>query len=133
MVTRTQLNTLTKQVEHILATVPSARNNDLELQGSLLMTFFPPLERPIYNWMDYVSVMRSVPTLDYIARARRKVVSKRLGLMPTNPEIAQARGFSQEQWKQWATSNHNNFATAPNYPPDIQHKLEQRGMTGLDD
>lgn len=99
-----KLNTLTKRVEHVLRSNPETRNNDIELQAAVLMTFYPPLERPIYNWMDYASVMKYIPSLDHIARARRKVIGRKGNeyLLPTNPNVALARGFSEAQWQQWA-------------------------------
>lgn len=103
-ITVQKLNNLSQRVEHILNRYPNTRNSDLELQSTLCESFCPPFERAIYNWRDYVTVMRSLPTLDQIARARRKVI-QRSGYkkyLPTIKEVAINRGYAESIWYEYA-------------------------------
>lgn len=103
-ITVQKLNTLTQRVEHILDRYPITRNSDLELQAQVCLQFWPPFESAIYNWRDFVSVMRSLPNLDHIARARRKVIQKSgyTKYLPTVREIALARGYNEKVWEEYA-------------------------------
>lgn len=134
-----RLNNLTQRVEYTLQKYPNTRNSDLELQAQLCTQFYPPMESPIWNWRDFVSVMRSLPTLDHIARARRKVIQqhKYKKYLPTDPMIAKARGINEEVWIEYSKQDYITTGikaiTGSNYPPDIQDKLERTGQTGIDD
>lgn len=48
--------------------------------------------------------MKNVPTLDHIARVRRKVIeaNKYKKYLPTNPDVAKARGIAQDVWKEYS-------------------------------
>lgn len=132
-----RLNNLTQRVEYILSKYPNTRNSDLELQAQLCTQFYPPMESPIWNWRDFVSVMRSLPTLDHIARARRKVIQqhKYTKYLPTDPAIAAARKINEDVWLEYARQERiqTQAAVSANYPPDIQNKLDTTGQTGIDD
>lgn len=138
MLTVKKLNTLTQRVEYVLAKSPKTRDSDLLLQATLCEWFMPPFERPITTWYDYVLVMRSLPSLDHIARARRKVIEnhKYTKYLPTTEAVAQARKISEVVWLTYIEMQKKmsqNTATAANYPPDVQNKLETTGQTGIDD
>jgi len=135
-ITVQKLNNLTQRVEFILDRYPETRNSDLELQAQVCIQFYPPFESAIYNWRDFVSVMRSLPTLDFIARARRKVIQKNdyKKYLPTIKEVAIARGINEAVWTEYAQqSDIPRMNTASNYPPEVQHDLETTGRTGIDD
>ena len=114
------LLTLEGRVEHILKSYPQARNRDLELQAQLVYEFYPPLEQPIYNWKEIVYAFNKVPTLDHIARARRKVVARNKSLVPTSLEIAKARKISEDTWRAWAFEKPKASSGADNIPAEYQ-------------
>lgn len=93
------LRTLESQVRHILRSYPETRNSDLKLQAQLVYDFYPALEQPIYDWREIVHAMSHVPSLDHIARVRRKVVEKYHDYYPTDPKVAKARKVSEDTWK----------------------------------
>lgn len=99
-----KLNNLSQRVEFVLGRYPETRNSDLELQAQVYIQFYPPFETAIYNWQDFVSVMRSLPTLDHIARSRRKVIQSHeyKKYLPTILEVAINRGYAEEIWREYA-------------------------------
>lgn len=115
-ITSRKLNTLHGQVEYILENIPNTRNSDLSLQAELAQAFYPPLESAITNWKDIVIAMRNVPTLDHIARVRRKVIesNKYEKYLPTNPDVAKARGIEYNVWQDYA--KRHNFALEKKLP-----------------
>ena len=120
-----KLNNLTQKVEYCLDRYPNTRNSDLELMAKLCESFYPPWESAIYNWRDFVTVMRTLPTLDHIARARRKVVEKSgyTKYMPTIIEVAQPRGYNEEIWREYARQHNIAMPTqlkGSNIPEDMQ-------------
>lgn len=129
----TRLNSLTQKVEYILQRYPATRNSDIELQAQLCTQFYPPIESPIWNWRDFVSVMRSLPTLDHIARARRKVIQnhKYTKYLPTSREVAETRRINMAVWEQYGRQSAQVMDR--NYPPEIQSNLDRTGRTGVDD
>lgn len=98
-----KLNNLNQRVEFVLERYPETRNSDLELQAQVCIQFYPPFETAIYNWRDFVSVMRSLPSLDHIARARRKVIRRNNyeKYLPTVQEVAMARKYNEEVWREY--------------------------------
>ena len=115
-----KLNNLTQRVEFVLERYPETRNSDLELQAQVCIQFYPPFETAIYNWRDFVSVMRSLPTLDHIARARRKVIQKSdyKKYLPTIREVAIARGINEKIWEEYGRQK--TISTASNIPREYQ-------------
>lgn len=137
MITIKKLNTLTQRIEYVLDKEPMARDSDLYLQATLCEWFMPPFERPITNWTEYVNIMRTLPSLDHIARARRIVIQKHnyTKYLPTNEEVAKARKIAEDVWLAYTRQQNISkpVAVSANYPPDIQDKLERTGQTGIDD
>lgn len=130
-----KLNTLTKQVEETLKRVPEARNSDLILQSEVLMRYYPRLERPISNWNELVSVMRTVPSLDYIARTRRAVIRRNdyKKYLPTSAAVAEARKYNMQLWKEYSLAEGLESLNGSNYPPNVEDRLKRTGRTEFDD
>lgn len=107
-------NTLPKRVAYILANEPHAAVSDYELLAEVAAQFYTiEFERPPQDIREVVGILRHLPTLDQIARARRTATKKGLieNYRPTR--VLESKGS--------------------NYPPEIQHKLETTGRTGIDD
>ena len=123
-----KLQTIHQKVKYCLERYPEARNSDIDLFARLCENFYPPFERPLYNWRDLAGAMHSVPSLDHIARCRRKVIqdAKYQKYLPTVKGIALHRGYSQKIWNEYARMHHiaDPAATASNYPPEVQAKID---------
>lgn len=120
MLTTQKLTTIHNKVKYCLERYPEARNSDIDLFARLCENFYPPFERPIYNWRDLAGAMHSVPSLDHIARCRRKVVqdAKYTNYLPTDLHIALNRGYNRKVWSAYATLNNipepvNNESNIP--------------------
>lgn len=127
-VTIKTLNTLTSRIEFILEKYPETRNSDLELMARLCIEFYPKFDRPIYNWGDFVSIMRQLPTLDHVARARRKVIQNHnyTKYLPTSYEVAKARGVNEDQWRAYSRQNASKMNISNNIPEEykrVEHEL----------
>lgn len=76
--------------------------------------------------------MHSVPSLDHIARCRRKVVemSGYKKYLPTVKGIALHRGYSQQIWNEYARLNHiaDPVNTASNLPQGYNADGEYTGQ-----
>lgn len=107
IVTVQKLQTIYDRTKYCLERYEEARNSDIELYARLCENFYPPFERPLYNWRDLAGAMHSVPSLDHIARCRRKVIrdNKYKKYLPTVRSIAINRGISEQIWKEFATLN----------------------------
>lgn len=103
-ITTRKLNRLQDRVEYCLEQYEEARNSDIDLFARLCERFYPPFERPLYNWRDLAGAMHQVPSLDHIARVRRKVIEKHkyAKYLPTMKGIALHRGISQKVWQDYA-------------------------------
>lgn len=99
-----KLNKLTDRVEYCLERYPESRNSDIELFARLCERFYPPFERPLYNWSDLAYAMHQVPSMDHIARMRRKVIERNgyKKYLPTEVGIALHRGIARKVWEQYA-------------------------------
>jgi hypothetical protein len=104
MITQRKLTTLHHKVDYCLDRFPETRNSDIDLFARLCENFYPPFEHAIYNWRDLAGAMHSVPSLDHIARVRRKVIQENryLKYLPTDKGIALHRGYSQKVWNEYA-------------------------------
>jgi len=71
MISVQKLNTITQRVEYCLERFNETRNSDIDLFARLCENFYPPFERPLYNWRDLAHAMHSVPSLDHIAMHQR--------------------------------------------------------------
>lgn len=56
-ITILKLNKLTDRVEYCLKNFQETRNSDIDLFARLCETFYPPFERPLYNWRDLAYAM----------------------------------------------------------------------------
>lgn len=112
MITKQKLTKLHNQVEFCLERFSETRNSDIDLFARLCENFYPPFERPIYNWRDLAGAMHSVPSLDHIARCRRKVIQyhRYKKYLPTDRYVAERRGYEQTVWEDYARAN--NIPTA---------------------
>jgi hypothetical protein len=106
-VTVHKLQTIHQKVKYCLERYPETRNSDIDLFARLCENFYPPFERPLYGWRDLAGAMHSVPSLDHIARCRRKVIqeSNYKKYLPTDEYIALGRGYARNTWKQYAISH----------------------------
>jgi len=104
--TITSIRTLEAKAERMLEKYPEARNSDIVLQALICANFYPPLERPINNWEDFVHTMQRVPSMDHVARVRRKIIEKHgyKKYLPTRKEVALARKINEETWKTYASA-----------------------------
>lgn len=116
MINTESLSKLHQKVKYCLRLFPETRNSDIELFARLCENFFPPFQMPLYNWRDVAYTLHQVPSLDHIARCRRKVVqeSEYKEFLPTVKAIALARGYSQKQWVDYAHSHGLN--DVPDFP-----------------
>lgn len=110
MITSKKLNTIDQRVEYCLENYPETRNSDIELFARLCERFYPPFEKPLYNWRDLAATMHQVPSLDHIARCRRRVIQRNnyKKYLPTVKEIAIARGIQQSVWQDYAMGKKDN-------------------------
>ena len=120
MITYQKLQNLHQRVEYCLDRFQEARNSDIDLFARLCENFYPPFERPLYNWRDLAGAMHSVPSLDHIARVRRKVVEENgyKKYLPTDIGIALHRGYDRKTWYEYARTHgfKNPADTASNLP-----------------
>lgn len=118
MITLQKLTTLESRVTYCLENFPHTRNSDIDLFASLCENFYPPFERPLYNWRDLAHAMHQVPSLDHIARCRRKAIQKTkyTKYLPTVSTIAEARNISKETWIKYATTHNINEPKRSNIP-----------------
>lgn len=102
-----KLQTLEAKVEHCLERYVEARNSDIDLFAKVCENFYPPFERGLYNWRDLAGAMHQVPSLDHIARCRRKVIQRHQykKYLPSVHSIAIHRGLNESVWKQYAVQN----------------------------
>lgn len=125
-----KLTTLHNKVEYCLDRYPETRNSDIDLFARLCENFYPPFERALHNWRDLASAMHSVPSLDHIARVRRKVIEQHeyKKYLPTERYIAEARGYNKAVWEAYARLN--NIPTASvvsrNLPIDVDEDGKHR-------
>ena len=107
MINTQKLHTVQKKVEYILDRYTETRNSDIELYARYCENFYPPLERPIYNWREVATTMHSVTAFDHIGRCRRKAIkdSNYTKYLPTVKAIAIARGLNELVWNQYAKEN----------------------------
>jgi hypothetical protein len=107
-VTVQKLQTLEQKVEYCLARYTDATNSDIDLFARVCENFYPPFETALYNWRDLAGAMHQVPSLDHIARCRRKVIRKHnyRKYLPTNRDIAIHRGLNEQIWIDYAKDNH---------------------------
>lgn len=106
--TQDRTSTLPERVEYILKRDRFTRDNDYYLWGELCTMFYPPPEYPVRSYREIATLLRALPTLDKVARARRKVYAKydyKVGL-PTNMWVANERGIPPAKW-QWYNDNVN--------------------------
>jgi len=106
-ITTRKLNKLRDRVEYCLERYPETRNSDIDLFTRLCERFYPPFERPLYNWQDLATTMHQVPSLDHIARLRRKIIQQHdyAKYLPTVRAIALNRGIAEDIWHNYAKEN----------------------------
>ena len=80
------------QVEHILKTFPYTRNSDKDLFAKLCEEFYGVGSR--ISWAEFFDL----PNYESIRRSRQLLQAKKL-YPPTDPKIALARGWLEEEWK----------------------------------
>ncbi len=102
-----KLQTLEHKVEYCLERYTDAKNSDIDLFARVCENFYPPFESAIYNWRDLAGAMHAVPSLDHIARVRRKIIRKHgyRKYLPTELGIALHRGLNEKVWREYATTN----------------------------
>jgi len=126
--TITSIRTLEAKAERMLEKYPEARNSDIVLQALICANFYPPLERPINNWEDFVHTMQRVPSMDHVARVRRKIIEKhgQKKYLPTIESVAKARKLNMEVWKTYAVADkqRNHNAGRGNMPPNMNEDRE---------
>lgn len=110
-----KLNKLTDRVEYCLSKYPETRDSDIDLFARLCERFYPPFERPLYNWRDLAQAMHIVPSMDHIARLRRAVImrNKYKKYLPTRFSIAEARKINKEVWTDYAVNNPREIYKEP--------------------
>lgn len=115
-----KLQTLEHKVEYCLERYTDAKNSDIDLFARVCENFYPPFENALYNWRDLAGAMHAVPSLDHIARCRRKVIRKHKyqKYLPTIKGIALHRGLNEKVWNEYATANNipRPELTASNIP-----------------
>lgn len=92
------LKTIMKQVIDTLDTFPETRNSDTLLAIKLWQSFYFDY---LSNDMKSIDLMNlfMIPKETTIVRCRAKVQNELKIFMPTDPEIAKARGILEEDWK----------------------------------
>lgn len=122
MITTQKLKNVEQKVAYILENYLETRNSDIELFAKYCERFYPPFERPIYNWRDLAGAMYQVTNFDHISRCRRKAIerSNYKKWLPTDKNVAMNRGYSEEVWREYAKENNikvKSTATDSNIPP----------------
>lgn len=128
-ITVEKLNTQTKRVEKVLREFPITRDDDMELWAKVCELFYPPLERPIFNYRDFSSVLRSLPTMSEIERARRKVIRKHgyKKYLPTLWFVAERRKIAEKVWAEYARDNlPETQMSFSNIPGDRNPEMDDR-------
>jgi len=112
------LQTLEQKIQYCLERYIEARNSDIDLFVRLCENFYPPFESAIFTWRDLAGAMHSVPSMDHIARVRRRVISKNhhKKWLPTVKGIAQHRQINEEVWREYAKLNDIKEPYASNIP-----------------
>lgn len=131
-ITVNKLQSIQQKVEHCLDKYPETRNSDIDLYARLCENFYPPFERPIYNWRDLAYAMHSVVSLDHVARCRRKVIRKYnyTRYLPTDRGIALHRGYNEQVWRDYAVANNIDLGSvASNIPEGYNSDGEMVGFT----
>ncbi len=126
-ITVKKLTTLTNRIEYCLERYPHTRNSDIDLFASVCENFYPPFERPLYNYRDLAGAMHQLPSLDHVARLRRNIIRKNnyKKYLPTNPNIAIFRGISEQIWRIYAKAN--NIAEPVNDKSNIPEGYDDEG------
>lgn len=102
-----KLNTLHARVEYCLERFDETRNSDSTLLIRLAENFYPPLNKYLYSWREVGDALHLLPSLDHIARVRRKVVRENgyKKYLPTDKRIAEARKINETKWKAYAVAH----------------------------
>lgn len=102
-----KLKTLMDKVEYCLDKYKETRDSDIELYARMCENFYPPLERPLYNWRDLAYAMHQVVALESVTSLRRQIIRKHhyTKYLPTSAAIARYRQVNYETWLHFARNN----------------------------
>lgn len=121
-ITLINIRTLEGKAERMLAKYPSTRDSDLVLQIAICTEFYPPMEAPVKTYKDLIWTMQNLPSLDHVARVRRKIIEKHeyKKYLPNSLDVAKARKVNEQVWKTYAVAEklpiHNPNSATGNIP-----------------
>lgn len=96
-----EIKTVKAMVERVLEEIPSTRNSDKELTIQLWQIFFS--EHIFYERGEKACIrlesIWDLPSQDSIKRVRAEIQNVEKRLIPTDPEVAEARGWLMDDWK----------------------------------
>ena len=97
-----RLNTLDGQVRYILRADKESRNSDITLTIALWRKFYPEAIK-LENGQLYIAVhdLFNLPREDNIKRVRAKIQNVEKLYIPTDPDIAEKRGWELESWREY--------------------------------
>lgn len=123
-ITVNKLQTLENKVEYCLAKYIDAKNSDIDLFARLCENFYPPFESAIYTWRDLAGAMHAVPSMDHIARVRRRLIRRHhyKKYLPTVKGIALHRGLNAKVWHEYALNNDIQLEEASK-PENIEREM----------
>jgi len=65
------------------------------------------MENPINTYKDLIWTMQNLPSLDHVARVRRKIIQKHKykKYLPNTLAVALARKYNEQTWREYAKEN----------------------------
>lgn len=90
------VQTLDSQVREILRDYPHTRDNDIDLWIKILEVFYSDY---VSNGSVELRKLHDLPREDHVKRVRAKVQNDEHLYLPTDPAVAEKRGWALDQWR----------------------------------
>jgi len=108
---KSTLKTVTKKVEYCLREFDETRNSDIELTIRLWKEFYPKYIKTGKNGEEgiWLKDLFDLPREEHIRRIRAKIQNDLGKYIPTSWEVAKAREFNEDKWREAMGRNSTLF------------------------
>lgn len=95
-----RINTLESQVLAVLEKDEQSRNSDIRLMQVLWYTYYRNHITEIHGkWYVEMGSLKVLPREDNIKRVRAKIQNVKHLFLPTDPKVAEKRGWEIDKWR----------------------------------